>query len=62
MEDVLGMIERRRSIRRFTGADVDREKLVLALKAAMAAPSANNARPWRFIVVTDREKVRSLST
>jgi len=60
MEDVLGMIERRRSIRRFTGADVGREKLVLALKAAMAAPSANNARPWRFIVVTDREKVRSL--
>jgi len=60
MENILGLIERRRSIRKFTGSPVDRDKLVLALKAAMAAPSANNARPWRFIVVTDKATVQAL--
>ena len=60
MEDILRLIEKRRSIRRFTGEPVERERLVVALKAAMAAPSANNSRPWRFIVVTVKEKVQAL--
>ncbi len=59
-DDVLSFITKRRSIREFTGAPVPREALVTALKAAMAAPSANDAKPWEFIVVTDREKIKSL--
>lgn len=58
--EVLGFITKRRSIRKFTGDPVPREALVTALKAAMAAPSANNVKPWEFVVVTDREKVRKL--
>jgi len=60
MKDVLEVIGRRRSIRRFTAAPVEREKLVAALKAAMAAPSAHNSRPWRFIVVTEKKRVQAL--
>jgi nitroreductase len=44
----------RRSIRRFTGQPVSNETLTDLLRAAMWAPSACNAHPWHFIVVTDR--------
>ena len=59
-EGVLQIITNRRSIRAFTGEPVDRAKLEIALKAAMAAPSANNAKPWEFVIVTDPEKVRAV--
>lgn len=58
--NALDMITRRRSIRAFTGAPIDREKIEIALKAAMAAPSANNARPWNFVVVTEEATVQAL--
>ena len=58
--DALQFITQRRSIRKFTEASVERELLVTALKAAMAAPSANNSRPWSFLVVTEPETVRSV--
>ena len=59
-DEVLQFITKRRSIRKFTGGAVDRELLVTALKTAMAAPSANNARPWNFLVITEREKVKAV--
>jgi nitroreductase len=59
-DDVLHFITQRRSIREFTGAPVDREALVTALKAAMAAPSAMNGKPWQFLVITDLDRVRAI--
>lgn len=44
---------KRRSIRRFQDTPVEREKIELMLKAAMAAPSACNLQPWAFIVVDE---------
>jgi len=58
--DVLQFITKRRSIRKLSGGAVERELLVTALKAAMAAPSANNSRPWSFLVVTEPEKVKAI--
>ena len=43
----------RRSIRKYNDQPVAEEDLVRLLEAAMAAPSAMNARPWEFVVVTD---------
>jgi nitroreductase len=43
----------RRSIRRYLETPVEPEKLRACLEAARIAPSANNAQPWRFIVVDD---------
>lgn len=43
----------RRSIRRFTAKDVSREDERKLIDAAFAAPSANNERPWHFVVVRD---------
>ncbi|UCD39337.1 MAG: nitroreductase family protein [Fidelibacterota bacterium] len=45
----------RRSIRKFHANQVEDKKIELILQAAMAAPSANNAKPWHFIVVKDRQ-------
>lgn len=59
-KDILQSITARRSVRRFTGEPVDRDKLEIALRAAMAAPSARNAKPWEFVVVTEKRKVRAV--
>lgn len=58
--EVLAFFMRRRSVRRFTGEPVPREKLELLLKAAMSAPSARNRQPWEFLVLTEREKIREV--
>ncbi len=60
MIDILKAIEARRSVRKFTGAAAPREKLVAALEAAMAAPTARNLKPWHFVVVTERSAVGAL--
>jgi nitroreductase len=60
MSDALQAIRRRRSVRKFTGAPVSHEKIVAALEAAMAAPSARNLRPWSFLVATERPRVAAL--
>ncbi len=50
-------IFKRVSVRHFQDREVE-----LLLRAAMASPSAKNQQPWRFIVVTDKEKIKELST
>ena len=53
----LDVIMTRTSIRNFTGDPVSKEQLETILKAGMAAPTAMNVQPWRFIVVTDKDKI-----
>jgi nitroreductase len=49
-------IAARRSIRRFTDAPLEEEKLRAILQAAAQAPSGKNRQPWRFIVVRDEKR------
>lgn len=59
--DAIEAIMTRRSIRYYTEdpvSDADIEKL---LRAAMAAPSAGNQQPWRFVVTTEREQLDRMS-
>ena len=55
MPDILDILLSRRSIRHYSRQPVDRETLILLLKAAMSAPTACNSQPWEFIVVTEEE-------
>lgn len=55
MSDFIDVILKRRSIRKFTDQPVEPEKLNLLLQAAMAGPSATNAQPWEFVVITEKE-------
>jgi nitroreductase len=49
------IIARRRSIRRFLDTPVEKESVLACLEAARLAPSAENAQPWRFLVMDDPE-------
>ena len=45
----------RRSIRKYAEQPVSEEHVLLVLKAAMSAHSADDERPWHFVVIRDRE-------
>ncbi|WP_045221081.1 nitroreductase family protein [Desulfonatronum thioautotrophicum] len=52
--DVFEAMHTRRSIRKFDpDKQVDGAGLKKILAAAMVAPSAGNAQPWHFVIVTD---------
>lgn len=51
----LDAIMTRTSVRSYTDRDVSDEQLDTLLRAAMAAPTAVNKQPWRFVVIRDRE-------
>ncbi|UZP68826.1 nitroreductase family protein [Desulfovibrio mangrovi] len=53
--ETLQAIHTRRSIRRYAGGSIDRETIIDVLKAGMAAPSAGNQQPWRFIIIEDKD-------
>ena len=55
--NIQDIIYARRSIRKYLEKPVEREKIELLLKAAMAAPSAMNSTPWEFVVVTQQDKM-----
>jgi nitroreductase len=44
----------RRSVRSYRDQPVSEGQIETLLRAAMAAPSAGNERPWHFVVVRDR--------
>ena len=51
----------RRSIRQFDPTrPITDEQIHKMLEAAMHAPSAQNSRPWEFVVVTDPEGIRKV--
>ena len=58
---VIENIMTRTSIRQFTDRPISKDTLDLLVKAGMAAPSAVNAQPWAYIVVTEKEVLDSLN-
>ncbi len=58
--EALKNIFTRHSVRKFTGEAVKKEDLLIMLKAAMSAPSANNRQPWAFLPVVGRELLDAL--
>lgn len=51
----------RKSVRSYTPEPVSREQTDTLLRAAMAAPTGRDMRPWKFVVVTDTAVMRALS-
>lgn len=54
--DVLECIFTRRSVRKFSDAPVEWEKVGILVEAAAHAPSSGNLQNWKFVVVTDKNK------
>ena len=57
----MDIINRRRSVRQFSEKEVPVELVTSLLKAAMQAPSAHNEQPWRFIVITKKGTLETMS-
>lgn len=56
MKSFLDLVKLRQSDRAYLDKPVEKEKLERILESAHLAPSACNAQPWKFVVVTDPEK------
>lgn len=50
----------RKSVRKFTDEVISDSDLNAILEAAMAGPSAANARPFEFLVIRDKKKLEEL--
>ncbi|MEI6576194.1 MAG: nitroreductase family protein [Bacteroidota bacterium] len=50
----------RRSIRKYTSQQIEKEQLDLLVGAAMFAPSAGNQQPWQFVIVDKRDVLDEL--
>ena len=60
-KDTLDLINSRQSDRKYSDKPVEKEKLERIIEAGRMAPSACNAQPWKFIVVTDPELVLKIA-
>lgn len=56
------LLEKRRSIRKFSDKAVEQEKVQTLIEAALRSPSGRGTNPWEFVVVDDREMLAKLST
>ena len=61
VNDKLGFIFGRRSIRFYSSAAVSEAVIQKLLEAAMAAPSAVANDPWRFVVIRKRATLSEIS-
>lgn len=60
-DNAMENIMTRTSIRDYRDKPVEDEKIETMLKAAMAAPTAGNKQPWRFIVIKDKATLKAIS-
>ena len=58
---VLENIFSRKSVRSYTDEPVRRSQLDTLLRAAMAAPTGRDMRPWKFVVIDDKAAMAALA-
>lgn len=58
---VLSNILQRKSVRSYTDEPVSREALDTLVRAAMAAPTAKDMRPWKFVIIDDTTVLRAMA-
>lgn len=59
--DFKEIVQRRRSIRKFTDKQVSDDDLKIILRAGLMAPTGHSKRAWKFIVVRDKEQLQAIS-
>jgi nitroreductase len=58
--EALEAIQKRRSIRKYTGETIPRPDLEKIVDAGRLAATGNNKQPWEFIVITERGMIEKL--
>lgn len=61
MNQVLEVIKRRRTTRKFKEEQLKEEELSLIMEAAIHAPSGHNSQPWHFTVIQNKELLDELN-
>jgi nitroreductase len=61
MPDYFELLKNRRSIRDFKDKKVPQKLINEIIKESCMAPSSGNGQPWRFIIVNDKDVIKSLS-
>jgi nitroreductase len=61
MPDYFELLKNRRSIRDFEDKKVPQKLINEIIKESCMAPSSGNGQPWRFIIVNDKDVIKSLS-
>jgi nitroreductase len=61
LDALTALLRSRRSVRRFRPDPPPRALVERCLEAAILAPSASNAQPWRFFVVESREAIARMA-
>lgn len=59
---MLDLLKRRRSIRKYTTKEIEKEKVLQLVQGALLSPSSRNLRPWEFVVVEDKAILEKLSS
>ena len=59
--DFKDLVQRRRSIRRFTDQPLTPEEVQVILRAALMSPTSKSTRAWHFHVVDDRDMLEKIS-
>ena len=60
--EVIRCIKGRRSIREYSQKEVSKECIEEIISAGKYAPSAENRQPWKFIVITNKKLLNTLSS
>jgi nitroreductase len=61
MNEFIKILKDRRSVRNFSDKPIEKSVLEEIVDCARLSPSAHNKQPWKFVVVTDKEKLSKLS-
>ena len=60
--ELMDLILKLRSVRRYTTEDIPEETLREILQAGLLAPTSRDLKPWEFYAVRDKETLRRLSS
>ena len=61
MENFSELIMKRRSMRKFTDKELTQDEVVMLLRAALMSPTSKRSNAWQFVVVDDKETLKTLS-
>ena len=60
-EEMLNLIRKRRTIRRFTEEDVSEEQVDTLVEMAMCAPNRLDRQPWHFLIIRDKDLQKQIA-
>lgn len=58
---ILDLLKKRCSIRNFKNTKIPEEVIEYIIEAGRLSPSGGNEQPWKFGIITDREKIEKIS-